>query len=333
MTTNDNKGGITMMNISRFLTLLGLLLAVVLHAAPAQAQATRTWVSGVGDDVNPCSRTAPCKTFAGAISKTAAGGEINCIDPGGFGALTITKAITIDCTSTEAGVLVSGTNGFVVNAGAADTVILRGLDIIGTVVGPGLSGIAFNTGKALLVDKCTIREFLSSGSFGILFQPTGASSLYVSDTTIANNGSGTTGGAIDIKPSGTGAARVTINGVSAFSNVAGIIADGSATTAESVIDVINTVSAGATAAGILALTPTSGGGAIAILVDRSSLINNVTGASASGPKSSIFLTNTTIFGNTTGLVTSAGSTLSYKTNNINGGNDTDGTPTVNLSQD
>src|SRR5262245_48964588 len=62
----------------------------------AYAQATRTWVSGVGDDVNPCSRTAPCKTFAGAISKTAAGGEISVLDPGGFGGVTITKSITIN---------------------------------------------------------------------------------------------------------------------------------------------------------------------------------------------------------------------------------------------
>jgi len=322
-----------MINISRLLTLLGLLLAVVLHAAPAQAQATRTWVSGVGDDANPCSRTAPCKTFAGAISKTSAGGEINCIDPGGFGALTITKAITIDCANTEAGVLVSGTNGFVVNAGASDIVTLRGLDIIGTVVGPGLNGIVFNTGKALLVDKCTIREFLSAGSFGIVFQPTGASSLYVSDTTLSDNGSGSTGGAIDIKPSGTGAARATINGVSVLGNVAGIIADGTATTGESVIHVSNTVSAGAAAAAIMSLTPATGGGSTAILVERSSLINNATGASASGPKSSVFVTNTTIFGNTSGLVATGGSTLSYKTNNINGGNTTDGTPTANLSQD
>ncbi len=85
-------------------------------SAPAHAQATRTWVSGVGDDANPCSRTAPCKTFAGAISKTAASGEINCIDPGGFGALTITKAITVSCANAEAGVVVSGTNGIVVAA-------------------------------------------------------------------------------------------------------------------------------------------------------------------------------------------------------------------------
>src|ERR1017187_9679473 len=96
-------------------TLLAIMFGVALTTAPAQAQASRTWVSGVGDDANPCSRTAPCKTFAGAISKTAVGGEINCIDPGGFGALTITKAITIDCANTEAGVLVSGTNGITVN--------------------------------------------------------------------------------------------------------------------------------------------------------------------------------------------------------------------------
>src|SRR6059058_5561540 len=87
----------------------------------AQAQATRTWVSGVGDDLNPCSRTAPCKTFAGAISKTAAGGEINCLDPGGFGTVTITKSITIDCGGTFGSILASGVNGVNVNDSATAT--------------------------------------------------------------------------------------------------------------------------------------------------------------------------------------------------------------------
>src|SRR6202030_243348 len=100
--------------------------------APAQAQATRTWVSVVGDDANPCSRTAPCKTFAGAISKTAPAGEINCLDPGGFGALTITKSIAIICEIGTAGVLVSGgTNGINVNAASTDVVLLKGLDFEG----------------------------------------------------------------------------------------------------------------------------------------------------------------------------------------------------------
>ena len=97
----------------------------------AHAQATRTWVSGVGDDVNPCSRTAPCKTFAGAISKTAAGGEINCLDPGGFGAVPITKSMTISCHYTEGGALAGG-NGIAVNMPPpTDVVFLRGLDIFG----------------------------------------------------------------------------------------------------------------------------------------------------------------------------------------------------------
>jgi hypothetical protein len=107
---------------------LGTLFAGV-PVSPVQAQATRTWVSGVGDDAQPCSRTAPCKTFAGAISKTAPGGEINVLDPGGFGAVTITKSIKIRADHVEAGVLVSGTNGIVVNAGANDIVVLEGLDI------------------------------------------------------------------------------------------------------------------------------------------------------------------------------------------------------------
>ena len=100
-----------MKNISLSFAIAAASLAVVLPAAPAHAQASRTWVSGVGDDVNPCSRTAPCKTFAGAISKTALNGEINCLDPGGFGAVTITKSITIDCHEIFASILNSGTNG------------------------------------------------------------------------------------------------------------------------------------------------------------------------------------------------------------------------------
>src|SRR6516164_10666767 len=107
------------------------LLVICLLSGAADAQATRTWVSGVGDDANPCSRTAPCKTFAGAISKTAPAGEIDTLDPGGFGAVTITKSITIDGTAGLAGVLVSGTNGIVVNAGSGDVVILRNIDFNG----------------------------------------------------------------------------------------------------------------------------------------------------------------------------------------------------------
>src|SRR3979490_2576921 len=104
-----------MYNKSKMLVLAGTTLALFAVSAPAHAQATRTWVSGVGDDLNPCSRTAPCKTFAGAISKTAAAGEINCLDSGGFGSVTITKSITIKCEGVIGGVLAAGTFGVTVN--------------------------------------------------------------------------------------------------------------------------------------------------------------------------------------------------------------------------
>src|SRR5205085_7958643 len=131
------------------MTLLGVL---VFGTAMMSAQATRTWVSGVGDDANPCSRTAPCKTFAGAISKTAAGGEIDALDPGGFGAVTITKSITIDGGGGQvASVLVSGTNGIVVSAGPNDVVTLRNLRLTGirhSVLG-GLNGVQIISGAAV----------------------------------------------------------------------------------------------------------------------------------------------------------------------------------------
>src|SRR5438128_2291662 len=112
-----------MTRIKLMLNVFAISVVCVLFSSLAHAQATRTWVSGVGDDVNPCSRTAPCKTFAGAISKTAAGGEISVLDPGGFGAVTIIKSITINGDGTLAGLLVgAGTAGIIVNAGVNDVV-------------------------------------------------------------------------------------------------------------------------------------------------------------------------------------------------------------------
>src|SRR5580700_10323012 len=140
--------------------LFSWLLATILVAgamiAPAHAQATRTWISGVGDDANPCSRTAPCKTWAGAISKTAAGGEMDNLDEGGFGALTITKSITIDGGGANiASSLVSGTAGMTIVAAANDVVILRNLQfdgILGNGTGiagtPGTNGISVTTNGA-----------------------------------------------------------------------------------------------------------------------------------------------------------------------------------------
>jgi Right handed beta helix region len=170
-----------MTTAGRLLSIVGLC---VLVSSSAHAQASRTWVSGVGDDANPCSRTAPCKTFAGAISKTAVGGEIDALDPGGFGALTITKALTIDGGGGQVGsVLVSGTNGIVVQAGATELVTLRNLSVNG--IGTGLNGIRFLSGKGLHVEHCRVFGFTSHG---IDIEPSSGAAVSVDDAISVNNG-------------------------------------------------------------------------------------------------------------------------------------------------
>jgi hypothetical protein len=164
----------TVPRISLSLTFAATLLVLMLQAAPADAQATRTWVSGVGDDANPCVRTAPCKTFAGAISKTAPNGEINCIDPGGFGAVTITKSITIDCGATFGSVLAALTNGINVN-GAGINVTLRNIEIQGVTI--GLVGINFIAGASLRVENMSIHGFNAGSAVGILFAPNSANAV------------------------------------------------------------------------------------------------------------------------------------------------------------
>jgi len=172
------------------MAMLGFGLA---FAAPSQAQATRTWVSGVGDDANPCSRTAPCKTFAGAISKTATNGEINCIDSGGFGTVTITKSINIVCGDVEAGVLAAGVNGIIVTTGAVN-VVLEGLDIEGATT--GTNGVRVLTNASVVIRKCKIHAFSNNGVE--VAGPAGAKVL-VQDSVISNNFTGVvvqgTGGA------------------------------------------------------------------------------------------------------------------------------------------
>ncbi len=144
-------------------TLIFVFIAILTlcFASMAQAQATRTWVSGVGDDANPCSRTAPCKTFAGAISKTATGGEISVLDPGGFGAVTITKSITINGEGTLAGILAAGTVGVIINPPTTGVVTLRNLSIVGA--GTGTDGIRILNGAKINIEKCSINGFINQG--------------------------------------------------------------------------------------------------------------------------------------------------------------------------
>src|ERR1051325_8260774 len=146
------------------------VLALVLLATGASAQATRTWVSGVGADDNPCSRTAPCKTFAGAHSKTAKNGIINTVDPGGFGAVTVSKSLTIDGGPFHAGVLASGTSGVIINitdfvADPLATVILRNLDIEGAAT--GIRGVRILSAKKVIIENCRIFGFRGNPGTGV----------------------------------------------------------------------------------------------------------------------------------------------------------------------
>jgi hypothetical protein len=169
-----------------FVNALALIVLTLGVTSLANAQATRTWVSGVGDDANPCSRTAPCKTFAGAISKTAAGGEISVLDPGGFGAVTITKSVTINGDGTLAGILASLTTGVIVNAPAStDVVVLRSLSINGA--NNGTNGIRFMGQGKLYVENCSISGFNSAAPNGngiLVNVTTTLGNLFVKNTSI-----------------------------------------------------------------------------------------------------------------------------------------------------
>lgn len=201
----------------------------------AYAQATRTWVSGVGDDANPCSRTAPCKTFAGAISKTAAGGEISVLDPGGFGAVTITKSITLNGDGTLAGILSAGTNGVIINAGVNDVVTLRSLSINGG--GTGTNGVRYLRAGKVIVDKVSISGITQSG---IDVATTADGALVVRDSSITGGASGVqvdnTGFRVDVsleKVSLVGA----VNGVDTLNANAFVVLDNSVVSKNSGIGV------------------------------------------------------------------------------------------------
>jgi len=291
----------------------------------ALAQASRTWVSGVGDDANPCSRTAPCKTFAGAISKTAAGGEINALDPGGYGAVTITKSITINADHVEGGVVVSVTNAIVVNAGANDVVVLRGLDIEG--LNTGLNGIRFLAGGSLHVQKCLIRNFngVNNGN-GIQFVPTTSSKLFVSDTSITRNGVNVQGNGIRIAPSGSGSAAVVIERTHLSDNQNGIRVDGTATSGDVNVSISDSIISGNRGNGIVNL------GDAQVMVANSTASNNgAMGIRSTSAGAVTRIGNNTVTGNGTGLLADAGGQLlSYGNNRVNG-NGTDGAPSATIA--
>ncbi len=301
-----------MKKIRLMLNALAVLAVCFLFSSLAQAQATRTWVSGVGDDANPCSRTAPCKTFAGAISKTAAGGEISVLDPGGFGAVTITKAITIDGGGIIGSILVpAGTSGVIVNAGANDTVRLRNLSINGA--GTGVHGIRYLAGKNLHVENVAIEALTGNGIE--LNSGANSTNLMVKDSYINNcNIAG-----VRMQTS-TGTATASLDNVKLQACQFGLdVFSGTATISNSVASHNSSIGIVAELTGV-------------INVERTLISNNATGVSAFSGTAVIRLSNSGIFNNATGINVAAGTTVATFQNNQFANNNVPGATNQNLSQ-
>jgi hypothetical protein len=296
-----------MKSLSTILKALTCSVFILTVCSLAQAQATRTWVSGVGDDANPCSRTAPCKTFAGAISKTATGGEIDAMDFGGFGAVTITKSITIDGGAAFASVLASGgINGIIVN-GAGVKVTLRRLSINGTGTTLGLRGVNALQFGQLYVENCYIQNFSTAGieaSVG-----TSGSVIYVKDTNIQNCPTG-----ISLS-STTGAVGGMIDNVRIENGTNGILAKDRA-----FLNVRNSVIAIMTTVGIGIQAPSNSAG---LNVEQTFIVSTNTGIAVGNAGTRLDLSNSSIMNNTTG-VSSAGGTYNSHGNNNFGFNTSDG---------
>ena len=288
---------------------LALIVLTLGVSSLANAQATRTWVSGVGDDANPCSRTAPCKTFAGAISKTATTGEISVLDPGGFGAINITKSITINGDGTLAGILASLVNGVIVNAPSASGVVyLRNLTINGA--GNGLNGIRYLQAKELHVENCAIYGFgnTAAGNGNGIIAALGASgNLFVRNTTIFNCAVA----GINISTS-SGFAVSTMDGVSLEALPTGLIVGNNA-----FVTVRNSVIAQSGSTGVSIGGSNSSGN-----IENTILNNNPTAISVS---TTLNLTGSLVENNTTGVATSGSPTLRSGGNNRFLGNGSDGT--------
>jgi hypothetical protein len=282
-----------------------VFVTVLSFAALAEAQATRTWVSGVGDDANPCSRTAPCKTFAGAISKTADGGEISVLDPGGFGAVTITKSITINGEGAEAGVLAAGTNGIIVNAQPEDVVTIRGLMIHGA--GTGLDGIRYLAGKALHVQQTKVQSFTGA----CIAAAPGGGTLTVTDSDLGD----CAGGGVDAASSSAAPLNVNLERVVIRSTSAGIAAGANAMVNVSQGNLSNNEN------GVLVDAASA-----VVVADGNRFAFNGNGAQATAGK--IFVGRNTFAGNNRGIRPNGGGIISMGDNSF-AGNGIDGVPTGN----
>jgi hypothetical protein len=307
--------------ISTKLASIGLAasLAAILPVASAQAQAPRTFVSAAGSDSNPCSFAAPCRHFQAAVNATTVGGEVDALDPAGYGPIIISHAITIEGQSWSYIAPPAGGNGITINA-VSGNVAIRGVSLNGAGITGSTNGIVFNSGDSLTVTDCVVQNF---GNDGIEYLPAAASNLSVSNTTAVNNGRN----GIFVFPSGSGAVESVFNRVQTSTNAdSGIVLDGANSTGTLKGTVYESVSAqngspGKAGLGFFAFSST-GHASTTLMVFHSASVNNLQGMAAQGGGATLRVANSTITGN--GF--SWGGVVSYGDNYIDGNSDGDPTP-------
>jgi hypothetical protein len=293
------------------LGLFGLLVVASLEVTPAQAQVARAWVSGSGDDVNPCSRTAPCRTFAAAVTRAAPGYEVNVLDPADYGPVTITDSMNIlNDGSGEAGILISGGNGIVINAAATDVVTLRGLIIDGT--NTSSSGISILSAARVNIENCVIQEFAT----GVDVTPSASgstTSVKVQDSTIINN----TAGLIS-KPTGGAAVVMSIDHSRIDNNFGGgMKADGTGGGSSSVSVRDSSINFNASN-GVNGVTSISGSVQIDLTRDVIAT-NGLAGVQSNGVMTTMTVGDSILSNNGTAWsAISGGSLLSYGNNQVTG---------------
>jgi hypothetical protein len=274
--------------------------------------ATRTWVSGVGDDANPCSRTAPCKTFAGAISKTDPRGEIDVLDPGGFGAVTITKSMTIDggIGSGWASILAAGTSGVIINAAANDIVTLRNISINGG--GSGIAGVRILGAGTVIIENCQIFNFRATAGTdagtGVRDARSTGGRLFITNSVIRDN---SVSGIVITAPTGSARISTVFDRVQLVNTGQGISISNGA-----VLTISNSSISGNASFGIVAQSPPGSSATTEVNVETCVLSQNAVGVAVLNGGPVVRLSNTNITNNSVGISLSSGTVETFGNNRI-----------------
>jgi hypothetical protein len=319
-----------MFKMNRLMFALALTLSPAALGSTAEASGlAHTWVTAGGNDMATCDISAPCATFAGAIGKTSAGGEISCVNSGDFGGgtLTITASVTIDCEGTLGSPTIAGgatVEFLTVQTSPGAVVVLRGVDFDALSQGSCTTGgaiIRFNGAGVLHIQKSKINH-AGGGCSGIAFEPSGGSAeLDISDCDITDNATSGSGAGIYINPSSGLTGQVSIDRSHINNNYFGIFADGRS---GGIIKVTigDSVVSGNTEDGIAAI---SSGSSVVFMIDQTKVTgNSAAGLFADGSNAGMLARNSTVYGNAIGLYTGGGGALYSYGNNSVAGNSTNG---------